>query len=318
MWVSGFSASDEQTGERIQLPVSGIDEIASAFNNISISLAYPVYNDFALNVRYRLEGLSASGKWTEGLPDLQKEFTRLPFGSYCFRAEVYDENGVISSVDLPFRILRPWYLSYPAVAVYALSGMALLLGLLYGVYVYTKKKKDAVIERQRARHKAEIEQQEKKIMELEKEQLEADLRFKSKELSGVVMTNIAHQEFLNSLKEELQQQKLSGQYTRKNLDKLLSMINQNMVSDEENWNMFQSNFDRIHENFFRNLKEKFPDLTSGDLRLCALLRLNLPTKEIAKLMNISVRGVDAARYRLRKKLGLPPESSLTDFMIAFK
>ena len=79
-------------------------------------------------------------------------------------------------------------------------------------------------------------------MELEKEQLEADLRFKSKELSGVVMTNIAHQEFLNSLKEELQQQKLSGQYTRKNLDKLLSMINQNMVSDEENWNMFQSNF----------------------------------------------------------------------------
>ena len=156
------------------------------------------------------------------------------------------------------------------------------------------------------------------IMELEKEQLEADLRFKSKELSGVVMTNIAHQEFLNSLKEELQQQKLSGQYTRKNLDKLLSMINQNMVSDEENWNMFQSNFDRIHENFFRNLKEKFPDLTSGDLRLCALLRLNLPTKEIAKLMNISVRGVDAARYRLRKKLGLPPESSLTDFMIAFK
>ena len=153
---------------------------------------------------------------------------------------------------------------------------------------------------------------------LVKEQLEADLRFKSKELSGVVMTNIAHQEFLNSLKEELQQQKLSGQYTRKNLDKLLSMINQNMVSDEENWNMFQSNFDRIHENFFRNLKEKFPDLTSGDLRLCALLRLNLPTKEIAKLMNISVRGVDAARYRLRKKLGLPPESSLTDFMIAFK
>lgn len=95
-------------------------------------------------------------------------------------------------------------------------------------------------------------------MELEKEQLEADLRFKSKELSGVVMTNIAHQEFLNSLKEELQQQKLSGQYTRKNLDKLLSMINQNMVSDEENWNMFQSNFDRIHENFFRNPEREVP------------------------------------------------------------
>ena len=316
LWISGFSAFNEQTGERLQLPVSGDDEIAPAFNNVGISLAYPVYNDFAFHVRYRLEGLS--GKWIEGLPDLQKDFTRLPFGSYRFRAEVYDDGGVVAAVELPFRILRPWYLSYVAIAVYALSGLAFLLGLLYGVYVYTKKKKDAVIDRQRAHHKAEIEQQEKKIMALEKEQLEADLRFKSKELSGVVMTNIAHQEFLSSLKEELQQQKLSGQYTRKNLDKLLSMINQNIVSDEESWNMFQSNFDRIHENFFRNLKEKFPDLTSGDLRLCALLRLNLPTKEIAKLMNISVRGVDAARYRLRKKLGLPPESSLTDFMISFK
>ena len=60
------------------------------------------------------------------------------------------------------------------------------------------------------------------------------------------MTNIAHQEFLNSLKEEIQQQKLSGQYTRKNLDKLLVLINQSIVSDEENWNMFQANFDRIH------------------------------------------------------------------------
>ena len=175
-----------------------------------------------------------------------------------------------------------------------------------------------MIEQQRIAHQAEIEIQEKKIIELEKEQLEADLRFKSKELSGVVMTNIAHQEFLNSLKEEIQQQKLSGQYTRKNLDKLLVLINQSIVSDEENWNMFQANFDRIHENFFRNLKQQYPDLTAGDLRFCALLRLNMPTKEIAKLLNISVRGVDAARYRLRKKFNLPQEDSLTDFMINFK
>ena len=92
-----------------------------------------------------------------------------------------------------------------------------------------------MIERQRVAHQAELERQEKKIVELEKEQLEADLRFKSKELSGVVMTNIAHQEFLISLKEEIQRQKLLGQYSRKNLDKLLTLVNSNIVSDEENW-----------------------------------------------------------------------------------
>ena len=117
---------------------------------------------------------------------------------------------------------------------------------------------------------------------------------------------------------DIQRQKLLGQYSRKNLDKLLTLVNSNIVSDEENWTMFQANFDRIHENFFRNLKLQYTDLTSGDLRFCALLRLNMPTKEIAKLLNISTRGVDAARYRLRKKFNLLPEESLTDFLINFK
>ena len=280
------------------------------------SLCYPIYNNYTYKVRYKLEGLN--DQWVDNERSLEKKYTRLPFGSYVFKAEVYDGNQILASTTLPFVILRPWYLSYWAISGYVLAGLILLLLLQYIVYQSVKKKKDRVIEQQRIAHQAEIEQQEKKIIELEKEQLEADLRFKSKELSGVVMTNIAHQEFLNSLKEEIQQQKLSGQYTRKNLDKLLALVNNNIVSDEESWNMFQANFDRIHENFFRNLKQQYPDLTSGDLRFCALLRLNLPTKEIAKLLNISIRGVDAARYRLRKKFNLPQEDSLTDFMINFK
>ena len=181
-----------------------------------------------------------------------------------------------------------------------------------------RRKKDRIIRQQQMEHQMANEQQEKRIITLENERLEADLRFKSKELSGVVMTNIAHQEFLQSLKEEIQRLRLSGQYTRKNLDNLLALVNNNLVADEDNWAMFQANFDRIHENFFRNLKRQYPDLTSGDLRFCALLRLNMPTKEIAKFLNISIRGVDAARYRLRKKFNLASEDSLTDFMINFK
>lgn len=78
---------------------------------------------------------------------------------------------------------------------YILIGLCLLALLQYIVYRFVKKKKDRVIEQQRVAHQAELERQEKKIIELEKEQLEADLRFKSKELSSVVMMNIAHQEF---------------------------------------------------------------------------------------------------------------------------
>ena len=316
LWVSGITVEAEWTGKKKQLSVQEENKIEAEFSTVCFSLCYPVYNNYTYKVRYKLEGLN--DQWVDNERSLEKKYTRLPFGSYVFKAEVYDGNQILASTTLPFVILRPWYLSYWAISGYVLAGLILLLLLQYIVYQSVKKKKDRVIEQQSIAHQAEIEQQEKKIIELEKEQLEADLRFKSKELSGVVMTNIAHQEFLNSLKEEIQQQKLSGQYTRKNLDKLLALVNNNIVSDEESWNMFQANFDRIHENFFRNLKQQYPDLTSGDLRFCALLRLNLPTKEIAKLLNISIRGVDAARYRLRKKFNLPQEDSLTDFMINFK
>lgn len=316
LWVSGITVEAEWTGKKKQLSVQEENKIEAEFSTVCFSLCYPVYNNYTYKVRYKLEGLN--DQWVDNERSLEKKYTRLPFGSYVFKAEVYDGNQILASTTLPFVILRPWYLSYWAISGYVLAGLILLLLLQYIVYQSVKKKKDRVIEQQRIAHQAEIEQQEKKIIELEKEQLEADLRFKSKELSGVIMTNIAHQEFLNSLKEEIQQQKLSGQYTRKNLDKLLALVNNNIVSDEESWNMFQANFDRIHENFFRNLKQQYPDLTSGDLRFCALLRLNLPTKEIAKLLNISIRGVDAARYRLRKKFNLPQEDSLTDFMINFK
>lgn len=316
LWISGMQAVEEFSGEQKSLNMQSDIKIKPKFNTVSFTLCYPVYNNYTYKIRYQLTGYS--DQWISDGRNLHKKYARLPYGRYIFRAEVYDSDGVLASTELPFEILCPWYLSCWAIGSYVLLGLCLLALLQYIVCCSVKKKKDYVIEQQRIAHLAELELQEKKIIELEKEQLEADLRFKSKELSGVVMTNIAHQEFLNSLKEEIQQQKLSGQYTRRNLDKLLALVNSNIVSDEENWTMFQANFDRIHENFFRNLKQQYSDLTSADLRFCALLRLNMPTKEIAKLLNISTRGVDAARYRLRKKFSLLPEDSLTDFLINFK
>ena len=316
LWISEMQVTEEFSDKRKTLVVQSGVKVEHEFNTVSFTLCYPVYNDYTYKVRYRLEGYAV--QWIPDGRNLHKKYARLPYGSYVLRAEIYDTGRVVASVEFPFEILSPWYLSYWAVGSYILIGLCLLALLQYIVYRFVKKKKDRVIEQQRVAHQAELERQEKKIIELEKEQLEADLRFKSKELSSVVMMNIAHQEFLNSLKEEIQKQKLSGQHSRKNLDKLLALVNNNIVSDEESWIMFQANFDRIHENFFRNLKLQYTDLTSGDLRFCALLRLNMPTKEIAKLLNISTRGVDAARYRLRKKFNLLPEESLTDFLINFK
>ena len=90
------------------------------------------------------------------------------------------------------------------------------------------------------------------------------------------------------------------------------------MGDDEYWKVFRENFDLIHKQFFRHLRDAFPNLTANDLKFCAYLRLNLSSKEIVNLTGISIRGVEGARYRLRKKLGLKEGDDLASFLIDFE
>ena len=87
------------------------------------------------------------------------------------------------------------------------------------------------------------------------------------------------------------------------------------MTSQDDWRVFDANFDRAHEQFMKTLKGNYRELTPSDLRLCAFLRMNLSSKEIAPLLGISVRGVENHRYRLRKKLNLDADGNLTDFII---
>jgi DNA-binding CsgD family transcriptional regulator len=89
------------------------------------------------------------------------------------------------------------------------------------------------------------------------------------------------------------------------------------IDTEQQWQVFESHFENVHEEFLNRIKAKYPDLSPRELKLCAYLRLNISSKEIANLMNISVRGVEISRYRLRKKLGLDHETNLTDFILSY-
>ena len=79
------------------------------------------------------------------------------------------------------------------------------------------------------------------------------------------------------------------------------LINKNLNTTDD-WKLFEEAFNNADKDFLKNLKQKHPELTSNDLRLCTYLRLNLSSKEIAPLLNISSRSVEVKRYRLRKKM----------------
>jgi len=102
----------------------------------------------------------------------------------------------------------------------------------------------------------------------------------------------------------------------KEVGRILKMVEVDANFDAD-WEHFSRNFDHVHSDFLKRLGERFGHLSPNEYKLCAYLRMNLSSKEIASLMNISVRGVEASRYRLRKRLGLDTETNLTDFLIRF-
>jgi len=319
--LKSIQTSDAELKEKIFLPLHSeqIPETPFHRNNILFTVYYPQYSELNnINFRYKLIGLDKV--WSETTASPQKSYRYLPHGEYTLNVEVLTKSGVrLSEASYSFEVNPPFYLSVVAKIFYIL--LIILLGV--GIYLYVHRlfqiKKEKIKQEHEEIRRKEIEKREQQIIALQNEKLESELTVKSKELAESTMTIIKKNEILVTIKEEVINQKniLGTQYPNKYYDKLIRLLDENL-SSEADWAIFQTNFDRIHENFFRNLHIKFPELTSNDLRFCAFLRLNLSSKDIAHLMNISLKGVEVGRYRIRKKIGIPSTKSLTEFMIEFK
>lgn len=165
----------------------------------------------------------------------------------------------------------------------------------------------------REQHQKEVEKQQQEIIQMRNAQLEADVIRKSEELANSTMTLIKRNELLSQLKDQILVESDKKESTT-GLQRIIRTIDQN-ISTSHDWRVFETNFSQVHESFLKKLTSQFPDLSHGDLKLAAYLRMNLSTKEIAQLLNITTRSVELKRYRLRKKLGIETEENLNDFMM---
>jgi DNA-binding CsgD family transcriptional regulator len=166
-------------------------------------------------------------------------------------------------------------------------------------------------------HQLELEGSEREIVKLRNEKLENEVSFKNKELATVTMHLVQRGKLLSRLKEELEKvlKNIQPPASANEFRKLVRMLGDDEKS-EEDWEQFAIHFDQVHSNFLTSLKAKHSNLSSADLKLCAYLRMNLSSKEIAQLLNISLRGVEMSRYRLRKKLQVSSETNLFDYLIS--
>lgn len=285
------------------------------YNTVSFAFVYPEYSGRRFRLFYKLEGFE--GAWTEGGADFTCTYSNLPAGRFTLHALVKDDTGrELASFMYPFEVQQPFYRSTTALILYLILLLVVLAILARSYVAWEMAREKRAVAAQKKQQEEQLKAQEQLIIKLKNEKLETELTYKSKELASATLAVITHNDFLEGLRKEILAQQLSGSYTKRFFEKLLRMIDENQTAEDE-WAVFQSNFDRIHERFFRKLKEQYPELTPGDLRLCALLRLNMPTKDMARMQNLTIRGVEAARYRLRKKLSLPEGQSLVDFMIQF-
>ncbi len=274
-----------------------------------------------LKFRYKLEGFEED--WTEWTTKSEKEYTNLASGNYRFSVQARNAYGQLSEeAFFDFKILAPWYWSLLAKIIYFILSCLLLYGLLKYISKREEKKTMAFkkeqtqkLERKEAEFKKEVEKSEGEIIKLRNEKLNSDIKHKNSQLASATMHLVQKTEILNKIKNDLVNIETETPGEVKKKIKQISRTIESNIQLDESWVQFETYFDQVHENFFKRLREKFPKLTPKDQKLCAYLRMNLSTKEIAPLLNISVRGVEISRYRLRKKLAIDSEVNLVAFIM---
>lgn len=296
------------------------------YENNSIRIEYSINNydkSLALFYSCRLEG-PIEETWSKSVESTVKEYTALPEGKYTFyvRTRINQDEPMITSFS--FEVLPPWYRTWWSYALYSIV-VVLVLYAIYNRIMRSRrrlmKQKELELTHQKQEFQKESDLKDKKIDLLKEENLQAELRHKSEELVRTTLNIVRKNEVLQDIKKEVVG--ISHAVTEENLIairrktlRLIGQIDTNIEHDDD-LQAFQSTFDSVHHDFFRKLEEQFPELTNREKLLCAYIKMNLLSKEIAPLLNLSYRGVEISRYRLRKKLGLEERENLVEFLQRF-
>ena len=274
-----------------------------------------------INYSYKLKNVDEN--WSSWQKSAFKEYTHLRPGKYTFIVKSRSLAGLIGEETFfEFTILPKWYETNLAYFCY------LILGLSFTYFIIRYVRKKIAFERLKSKVEAKKSQQ---LLELEIERLklkhdkeeiykdkltlEGDIIGKSKEMANYTLLLSQKKNAFNDLQDDLKQLRdlLKSEESRRKITEIFQKLNQHKIG-EEYMEIFDVNFEKINYDFFKKLKQLDPTITNRELRLCAFIKMNLSNKEISPLLNISTRGVETARYKIRKKLNVSHEENFTAFL----
>jgi ligand-binding sensor domain-containing protein/DNA-binding CsgD family transcriptional regulator len=258
--------------------------------------------------QYRLLGLN--NEWSNWSAKSEIYFENLPHGNYTF--EVRGRVGAQktnNAIKYSFNIAKPWYLKTSSLIIYIISAILLLMIINVLHRNYFKNQQAKLLKRKEKELEIKQLENEQQLMHFKNLDLQKDIDSKNRELGLSTMNLIKRNELLGTIKKELGNTKNIN-----DIKEVIELINNNLNTSDD-WKLFEEAFKNTDKGFMKKLKSEHSNLTSNDLRLCTYLRLNLSSKEIAPLLNISIRSVEVKRYRLRKKMNLPHEASLSSYIL---
>ncbi len=274
--------------------------------------------------RFFLKGFDEDyGEWTN-MP--VKEYTNLTNGKYEFYAQTRNYFGeIITSQKFLFIIKPPFHRSTLGKICFAILGCIFLLWAsriqkqryLKKAQIIEETKRNELIEKQKEFERVE-KQKEQDILKLEEDKLKSEMQHLSTLLAASTMNLVVKNEYIETIKEKLKEVNKKGKNkeTKTQLEHIVKDIDTTLKLQED-WKQFEYHFDQVHGDFLTRLRSEFVKLSPNEQKLCAFLRLNLNSKDIANLMGISLRGIEVARYRLRKKLDLDKGQNLSKFILEY-
>ena len=300
--------------------------VAHGQNSLRIEFIMPEYRDpQAVTYSYWLEGYDKA--WSSPQVVNNKEYTHLPKGTYTFHVKALNRlTGQEDEFLQVIEVLPAWYETWWAYLIYlvliTLSVYALAKyqkGRYNRKLIRVKKEQERQLREQEREFQIQQAQQEKELALLRNEQLNIQLKHKASQLADSTINLVRKNEMLQEIDQSMFELSEGVKHDeakpaiQKRIKDIRRGIDMNM-SDDSNWQKFEENFNLVYDNFMQKLTTQFPDLKMNDRKLCAYLRMNLSSKEIASLMNCSERSIETARYRLRKKLSMDQGDNLVAFL----
>lgn len=257
--------------------------------------------------QYTLEGFDNGWISTSGSNN-SATYTNLKGGDYIFKVKAANKEGIWNNTEttLIIHIIPPFWKS-----TWFMTMLAIILA--FGIF-QAYRIRMRIIHRL---HEKEKINKEREIIRLKNEKLNSELDFKNKELAMSTMHIIRKNEDITEIKNLLNEiMPLTNIEGKKKMTNLLKIID-SKLDDRSNWEYFEYNFNLIHDNFLKRFTEKYPDINQNDLKICAYIRMNLSTKEMANLLNVSYRTIESTRYRIRKKINIDGDITLNDYIMRF-